>query len=935
MLKQLALLSVFLFFTSQLTLANTKPVDPIKFTLKTNATRINIGEEMEITITAELLNFPTNTVFIFKDSYAFRLKLVVPEGFKQTGGDYSDFVGTTLSAKKPTVSYKLKGKFVDESSDHQFILLRGNEQSTASSQFVYTTSISYNVEHPDQAAGKSDNAARTMVVATNGFVPYLSMEDLRAGVADSAQVVMVMRGNRAWPYKYDAASTAADDSATVIRHGNLRYLIQTDEIVPEIFGAIGDGSADDSLAFAKAIKYINSKGGGTLTIPGKVYNRGFIKITQKDVHVTGKGTLKNATIYVTGPSAGSIFNFKIDGISIVRTSIASSENSDANNGIELQNVGMGRISNVYFKNNNCDIYVRPTGTFQQTKRIDVISCRSEYGNYGIKIAETPDALITDTTKSKRSVGDFSIDGFKIQWKNYDHIYGFGVDGLSIHDVFCFSSPFDNANRTTKRCNINLIGATKVTMSDLHLFEAGEDAIRLTNCDQVTGNGIIIDWPGQRVASSGIHCIRTTNPEDVEVGISFANTIIETPSLHGIYIEGAYPTQMYSFTGMQFKKIGRADRYYGGSAPYNNPALGTYPHNTIYADANTSGVSYDGSFDSEWITRGANLLGKASYSNELNTRRGTFKRTLSSDTVYDTDEPVTQPGVVENILPRSNSLNSNSFFSWTNATITKIDSTDSPFGKGTIFKLTESSSGNTQKSISTNTTMSKPAVALPYTVSFYAKAAELRFLCLYVTNNSFNNGIKIDYDVLTGGTGAIQRTDTTYKLLRSSIKEADNGFYRIEFSYLAPASTTTVRFAVYLKDKIENPGNQSYAGNGSNGLYLSDFQLSQTAIALPYIRTTANSYAKSTLDLTTVVPKLTGSSTFNPPSIATGGLTSTTINVAGAVMGQSVKPSFSLDVTDSIDLYGRVSSAGVVTVVFKNNGASAVDLASGTLTVKLD
>lgn len=37
------------------------------------------------------------------------------------------------------------------------------------------------------------------------------------------------------------------------------------------FGAIGDGSTDDSSAFQKAIDYLNALGGGTLVVPNNTY----------------------------------------------------------------------------------------------------------------------------------------------------------------------------------------------------------------------------------------------------------------------------------------------------------------------------------------------------------------------------------------------------------------------------------------------------------------------------------------------------------------------------------------------------------------------------------------------------------------------------------------------------------------------------------------
>jgi hypothetical protein len=76
--------------------------------------------------------------------------------------------------------------------------------------------------------------------------------------------------------------------------------------------------------------------------------------------------------------------------------------------------------------------------------------------------------------------------------------------------------------------------------------------------------------------------------------------------------------------------------------------------------------------------------------------------------------------------------------------------------------------------------------------------------------------------------------------------------------------------------------------------------------------------------------LTGSATYNPPSLTTGSETTTTVTVTGAALGDFViGVSFSLD-TQGIKLNGRVSAADTVTVTFRNDTGSTIDLASGTL-----
>lgn len=81
------------------------------------------------------------------------------------------------------------------------------------------------------------------------------------------------------------------------------------------------------------------------------------------------------------------------------------------------------------------------------------------------------------------------------------------------------------------------------------------------------------------------------------------------------------------------------------------------------------------------------------------------------------------------------------------------------------------------------------------------------------------------------------------------------------------------------------------------------------------------------------PPLTSSATWNPPNLASGASTSTTITVTGAVLGNFVQPSFSLDL-QGMQLTGNVSSANTVTAVLSNLTGGSIDLASGTLKARV-
>lgn len=79
--------------------------------------------------------------------------------------------------------------------------------------------------------------------------------------------------------------------------------------------------------------------------------------------------------------------------------------------------------------------------------------------------------------------------------------------------------------------------------------------------------------------------------------------------------------------------------------------------------------------------------------------------------------------------------------------------------------------------------------------------------------------------------------------------------------------------------------------------------------------------------------LIGSGAYDPPNLADGAGVTTTIAVATAVLGDFAIASFSLDL-QGILVSAYISAAGVVSVRFQNETGGAIDLANGTLAVKV-
>lgn len=79
--------------------------------------------------------------------------------------------------------------------------------------------------------------------------------------------------------------------------------------------------------------------------------------------------------------------------------------------------------------------------------------------------------------------------------------------------------------------------------------------------------------------------------------------------------------------------------------------------------------------------------------------------------------------------------------------------------------------------------------------------------------------------------------------------------------------------------------------------------------------------------------LSGTATYDPPSLADGVGVTTTITVTGAAVGDFVLVSFSLDL-QGITLTGYVSVADTVSARLQNESGGTLDLASGTLKARV-
>ncbi|HEV7380783.1 MAG TPA: hypothetical protein VGN64_13380 [Dyadobacter sp.] len=234
-------------------------IDPIRFSISSNTPSTTSNEEFELVITAQLLSIPNNTVFIFEGSNSFRLKMIPPSGFEQTGGTFHDFVGGELSSAKPTISYTLKGKLTNSAEHGTFQLLRSHKSSDNGSQFIQVSTLSFSSIQSSEAV--ENRIAARIMLNSPGFMPYLNIDQLRSGLADTARSVFVTNEGKSGIFRHNSSSTAADDNAMVIVSGSRRYEREYEGPVNATwFGVLGDGVTDNSVAIQNMLnqtKYSN------------------------------------------------------------------------------------------------------------------------------------------------------------------------------------------------------------------------------------------------------------------------------------------------------------------------------------------------------------------------------------------------------------------------------------------------------------------------------------------------------------------------------------------------------------------------------------------------------------------------------------------------------------------------------------------------------
>jgi hypothetical protein len=135
--------------TSVSSLERNNAPDAFIFTVNASKDTVSIGETVEIKIRVSWVDYAGTAVHFLPEWYKYALKVVMPKGFIQTGGDYEDYCTKPVNELHPEAVFTIKGHFEYKSESTSFRILRGFEGANANSEFIFKQDFNLNVAQID------------------------------------------------------------------------------------------------------------------------------------------------------------------------------------------------------------------------------------------------------------------------------------------------------------------------------------------------------------------------------------------------------------------------------------------------------------------------------------------------------------------------------------------------------------------------------------------------------------------------------------------------------------------------------------------------------------------------------------------------------------------------------------------------------------------
>lgn len=146
--------------------------DVFSFVMTSSKDSVKVGEEFELTVRVDWINYGYgNAVHFLPEWYKYKLKVIIPSGFIQTGGDYFDYCTKDVNEYNNTVEFKIRGKYLFK-TEQNFILLRGFD-SFDDKAFIYKAELFVkNVEDTSMIASNMNRVFRASKLVADGCTGY-------------------------------------------------------------------------------------------------------------------------------------------------------------------------------------------------------------------------------------------------------------------------------------------------------------------------------------------------------------------------------------------------------------------------------------------------------------------------------------------------------------------------------------------------------------------------------------------------------------------------------------------------------------------------------------------------------------------------------------------------------------------------------------------
>ncbi len=117
--------------------------DPLLFNITANKDSVVLNEEVELSIFVSRPRFSPNLLFTFNELLAYRLKLLLPEGFVST--DATEFQGNFFDGQYTTHTFKVRGHFAAVGENTNFLLIRSQANEADEAVYIKKAELSLKV----------------------------------------------------------------------------------------------------------------------------------------------------------------------------------------------------------------------------------------------------------------------------------------------------------------------------------------------------------------------------------------------------------------------------------------------------------------------------------------------------------------------------------------------------------------------------------------------------------------------------------------------------------------------------------------------------------------------------------------------------------------------------------------------------------------------